>query len=79
LTKSIIKRSVVISGHATSVSLEPEFWEVLQEIAVAEDISVAALIRQIDEALMKSKRHNLSSAIRIFILKKLQDQIKKIP
>ena len=69
----IIKRSVVIAGHATSVTLEPEFWEVLREIAVADGISVAALIRQIDEDLASSQRKNLSSAIRVFILKRLQE------
>ena len=71
---SIIKRSVMIAGHATSVSLEPEFWEVLREIATADSISVAALIRQIDEDLITSQRQNLSSAIRVFILKRLQEE-----
>lgn len=68
----MIKRSVVIAGHATSVSLEPEFWQVLQEIAVAEGLSVAALIRQIDKSLPPSDHRNLSSAIRIYILKWVQ-------
>ena len=72
----IIKRSVVIAGHATSVSLEPEFWEVLREMAIAEGVSVAALIRQIDEDLASSQRQNLSSAIRVFILKRLQEMTK---
>ena len=72
----IIKRSVVIAGHATSVTLEPEFWEVLREIAFGDGISVAALIRQIDEDLVSSQRQNLSSAIRVFILKRLQETAK---
>lgn len=76
MPKPIIKRSVVISGHATSVSLEPEFWEALQEIAVADGLSVARLIRQIDEDLFGFQRHNLSSAIRVFILKRLQEAAK---
>ena len=78
LPKNIIKRSVVIAGHATSVSLETEFWGVLREIAATKGISIAALILQIDKNLVRSKRYNLSSAIRIFILKYLQEQIKKI-
>lgn len=68
----IIKRSVVIAGHATSVSLEPEFWKVLQEIAVMDGLSVAALIRQIDNKLYSPKHRNLSSAIRVYILMRLQ-------
>lgn len=73
----IIKRSIVIAGHATSVSLEPEFWEALREIAAVENTSVAALIRQIDENLASSHRNNLSSAIRVFILKRLHEAIAK--
>jgi predicted DNA-binding ribbon-helix-helix protein len=59
--------------------LEPEFWEALRELSGEEGISVAALIRHIDESLAGSGRQNLSSAIRVFILKYLQEQIKKIP
>lgn len=66
-----IKRSIVIAGHATSVSLEPEFWDVLQTIAVKEGLSLAALIRQIDQKILPSDHRNLSSAIRVFILKHL--------
>ena len=76
MPKSTIKRSVIIAGHATSISLEPEFWEVLQEIALADGLSVAALIRQIDEGLASSHRDNLSSEIRVFILKRYQEKIK---
>ncbi len=72
LSLSTIKRSVVIAGHATSVSLEPEFWQVLQEIAAADGMSLSALIRQIDKSLPSSEHRNLSSAIRVYILKRLQ-------
>lgn len=68
----ITKRSVVIAGHATSISLEDEFWEVLQKIAIEEGLSVAALIRQIDDSIEPTQRRNLSSAIRVYILKRLQ-------
>jgi predicted DNA-binding ribbon-helix-helix protein len=44
------KRSISLSGHATSIALEPEFWSVLQARAAAEAVSLAALIVRIDEA-----------------------------
>ena len=60
----MIKRSVRIAGHATSVSLEPEFWEALREIAVRRQISVNALLATIDV----ERNGNLSSAVRVFVL-----------
>ncbi len=42
------KRSVVLAGHATSLALEPEFWETLDRMARGEDLSLAALIARID-------------------------------
>ena len=74
-TPPIIKRSVVIAGHATSVSLEPEFWEALREMAAADGVSIAGLIRQIDKNLAPSQHRNLSSAIRVFILRRLQEGV----
>ncbi|HRQ61190.1 MAG TPA: ribbon-helix-helix domain-containing protein [Alphaproteobacteria bacterium] len=62
------KRSVTIAGHATSVSLEPEFWDHLGAIAARENLSINALITEIDAA---KTGQNLSSAIRVFILKSL--------
>lgn len=59
------KRSVMIAGHRTSVSLETEFWSALQDIARARGQSVQALIGAIDSA--RGER-NLSSAIRVFVL-----------
>ncbi|HEX3535802.1 MAG TPA: ribbon-helix-helix domain-containing protein [Stellaceae bacterium] len=59
-----VKRSVRIAGHATSVSLEPEFWEALREIAVYRRISVNALLVAIDS----DRSGNLSSAVRLFVL-----------
>jgi predicted DNA-binding ribbon-helix-helix protein len=44
------KRSVQLSGHATSIALEPEFWAVLEAMAMAETLSLAALIGRIDDA-----------------------------
>ncbi|ACB94423.1 ribbon-helix-helix domain-containing protein [Beijerinckia indica] len=68
---SIIKHSVTIAGHATSISLESAFWDALKEIAEARTLSVAALIAEIDAARVESSpsRKNLSSAIRVYILR----------
>lgn len=59
------KRSVMIAGHRTSVSLEAEFWSALQEIAREREQSVQALIGAIDS---ERGERNLSSALRIFVL-----------
>ena len=63
----IVKRSVKIGNHSTSVTLELAFWNRLQEIAEERDCSVSSMIVQIDEE--NAGRCNLSSAIRVFILK----------
>ena len=60
----IVKRSVRIAGHATSVSLEPAFWEALAEIAAVRNLSLNALLSRIDA----ERAGNLSSAIRLFVL-----------
>jgi predicted DNA-binding ribbon-helix-helix protein len=60
----VIKRSIVIAGHRTSVSLEDAFWKGLKEIAQARRASLADLIGTIDD----QRRGNLSSAIRVFVL-----------
>ena len=60
------KRSVTIAGHATSVTLEDEFWQALKEIAVKRDVSVNDLIASVDE---QAPGGNLSSKLRVFILK----------
>jgi predicted DNA-binding ribbon-helix-helix protein len=56
--------SVRIAGHATSVSLEPAFWEALCDIAARRRIAVNALLTKIDA----ERSGNLSSAIRLFVL-----------
>lgn len=58
------KRSVMIAGHPTSVSLEEPFWSALRDLAAARDQSVASLIAEIDAA----RDGNLSSAIRVYVL-----------
>lgn len=59
------KRSVTISGHRTSVSMEEEFWEGLSALATARGQSIASLIAEIDEA----RDGNLSSALRLAVLR----------
>ena len=66
-----IKRSVSIKGHRTSLSLEPEFWAALKEIAGARGMSLAALIAEIDRARGDAPSANLSSALRVFVLESL--------
>lgn len=59
----LVKRSVNISGHATSISLEPLFWEALKRAAERENLTLNALVARIDEA----RTTNLSSAIRVWL------------
>ena len=61
----IIKRSVVLNGHKTSVSLENEFWDGLCEIARRERLTPSALVERIAHG---RKSDNLSSAIRVFVV-----------
>jgi predicted DNA-binding ribbon-helix-helix protein len=64
LGSAIVKRSVRIAGHATSISLEAAFWRGLCDIAAARRMSVNALVALIDA----TRDGNLSSAIRLFVL-----------
>ncbi|MFV0280737.1 MAG: ribbon-helix-helix domain-containing protein [Rhodoblastus sp.] len=61
----VIKRSLTIAGHRTSISLEEIFWADLREIARRRALSVAALVAEIDAARGEA---NLSSALRVFVL-----------
>ena len=71
MKSSVIKRSIDIGGHKTSVSLEDEFWDGLRTIAELQNTTVSALTKRID-----NERHNrnLSSAIRVFVFKHYQGQ-----
>jgi len=66
----IIKHSINIAGHLTSVSLEQEFWDALKSIAKERSCSAADLITQIDS----NRDGGLSSAIRVFVLTTLQQR-----
>lgn len=65
----VIKRSVVIAGHRTSVSLEEEFWAGLKEIAVKQGVTVSSLVAAIDAGRQQA---NLSSLIRLLVLEHYQ-------
>jgi predicted DNA-binding ribbon-helix-helix protein len=71
--KSLVsKRSIVIAGHKTSVSLEDQFWNSLKEIADERNMTLAELVGAIDA----DRQHaNLSSAIRLFVLSVYRDQV----
>jgi len=67
----VVKRSIVIAGHRTSVSLEDQFWDSLKEIARERGMTLAELVAAIDG----NRQHaNLSSAIRLFVLGVYRDQ-----
>ncbi len=68
MKSTIIKRSIVLKGRKTSVSLETEFWDGLREIACAQKSKLTELTQRIDK---DRKGGNLSSAIRVFVLNHL--------
>lgn len=61
----VVKRSIVIAGHKTSVSLEDAFWDALKEIAAGRRLTLSDLVATIDSSRTQG---NLSSAIRLFVL-----------
>ena len=61
----IQKRSVIVSGHVTSISIETEFWDILKGIAVHKGVSINYLLSEIDVG----RTTNLSSAARVYVLK----------
>lgn len=66
-----MKHSVQIFGHSTSFSIEPEFWSEFKRIADDKKVSIASLIADIDN----NRQGNLSSAIRVFVLNTLKQEI----
>jgi predicted DNA-binding ribbon-helix-helix protein len=61
----VVKRSIVIAGHKTSVSLEDAFWDALKEIAAQRKATLSDVVASIDSTRTQG---NLSSAIRLFVL-----------
>ena len=71
------KISVVIAGrHFTSITLEEEFYDLLQQIAVEKKCSINSLVTEID--MKRDDDKNLSSAIRVYLLQHLKDKIKSL-
>jgi predicted DNA-binding ribbon-helix-helix protein len=67
---SIVKRSIEIAGHRTSITLEDEFWHALQEIATTRGMTLRALVAEIDRGRAET---NLSSAIRLWLLRHFRE------
>ena len=66
-----VKRSIMIAGHATSVSLEPVFWDALRRAAQDEDLPLSALVARIDAARLTGPAPaNLASAIRVWLFER---------
>ena len=65
MKSQVLKRSVAIDGHKTSISLEDAFWSSLKAIAQARGATVEQTVTTIDET---RKQGNLSSAVRLFVL-----------
>ena len=65
---TVKKRSVEIAGHRTSLSLEQAFWRALKRIAARDGVSINKLIEQID----RERAGNLSSAVRVYVLERLE-------
>ncbi len=66
-----VKRSIMIAGHATSISLEPVFWDALREAAAAEMLPLNALVARIDaERVIARSPANLASAIRVWLFER---------
>ena len=72
---TIQKRSVMVAGHRTSVSLEAPFWEELSSIAARRGKSISTLISEIDS----SRDGNLSSALRLLVLEDFRQRLQAEP
>jgi predicted DNA-binding ribbon-helix-helix protein len=70
----VIKRSVIIDGQKTSVSLENEFWDGLREIASRKNVALSTLVKQIDTG---RTTNNLSSAVRVFVFNHFYALLKR--
>jgi len=69
----LIKRSLTIAGHRTSIALEPEFWDGLEALAVRRALRLTSLIEEIDAA---RQTPNLSSALRVAVLRDAQERLE---
>jgi len=74
MKSSVVKRSIVIDGHKTSVSLEDAFWTDLKKIAHTQQVTLSELVTKID---LTRDQGNLSSAIRLFVLQRFRNEDKQ--
>jgi predicted DNA-binding ribbon-helix-helix protein len=72
---TIVKHSVRIAGHQTSISLEQKFWDILREIASRQNISINKLITNIDA----TRSGNVSSTLRLFVLEDMERRLSADP
>jgi predicted DNA-binding ribbon-helix-helix protein len=75
MKSAVIKRSIMLDGHKTSVSLEDSFWTALREIADVQGVTVSTLVTTIGAM---RKLNNLSSAIRVFVLEHHRNKNKPV-
>ena len=71
-----IKKTIVLSGHNTSIALEKEFWIQLKKIASKENLKLNNLIQKIDK---EDRKGRLASEIRVYILKSIENDRKDTP
>ena len=71
----VVKRSIILAGHRTSVSLEDEFWKGLKEIAGKRLTTLSTLVDTVDA---QRQQGNLSSALRLFVLEYYRSQIPEV-
>ena len=70
MPQDLRKHSVVIAGHRTSLTLEAAFWRALKRLATRDGVSINKLIERID----RDRHGNLSSAVRVYVLERLEAQ-----
>ena len=78
----MIKKSVSLKGHRTSVSLEPEFWAALEQFAQDDEIRLPQLITRIDRARIRDMERgfdapSLASALRVYVVRRLHDATER--
>lgn len=73
MSNDLKKHSITIHGHRTSISLEEDFWQSLKDEAKRDAIPLARLVAHIDS----ERTQNLSSALRLFVLHRLQERLKQ--
>ena len=74
LKSKVLKRSIKLDGHKTSITLEEDFWTALKEIAATQNAGISELVATVD----RSRKHaNLSSSLRLYVLDYYQQLARK--